>query len=70
MRRLSSAELSFLTMLKSAGDDFVFGRDDKVTAEGHRMLRRLDRAGWISVTDTDDGPRVSLTAMGRDAVNG
>lgn len=69
MRKLSISELSFLTMLHNAGDNFVFGREDKVTAEAHRMLRRLDRAGWVSVTDTDDGPRVSLTSMGRSAIN-
>lgn len=70
MRRLSNSELFFLKMFHNAGDNFVFGRDDKVSAEGHRMLRRLGRAGWVCVTDTDDGPSVSLTSMGRSAING
>jgi len=60
MRRLSPEEHQFLTIIEQAGGTYCFGREDKINAEAHRMLRRLDRAGVISVEDTDDGPRVSI----------
>lgn len=60
MRKLSPDERQFLSIIEQAGGSFCFGREDKVTAEAHRMLRRLDRAGVISVEPSDDGPRVSI----------
>ncbi|MFC3705656.1 hypothetical protein ACFOOL_12910 [Devosia honganensis] len=64
MRKLSPGERQFLAIIQLAGGSFCFSREDKVTAEAHRMLRRLDRAGLISVEPSDDGPLVTLTAQG------
>lgn len=64
MRKLSAQERQFLAIIEQAGGSFCFAREDKVTAEAHRMLRRLDRVGLISVEPSDDGPLVTLTARG------
>ena len=64
MRKLSSKEQQFLSIIHRAGGTHCFGRDDPISAGAIRMMRRLERAGIISVERTDDGPRVTLSDGG------
>lgn len=64
MRKLSPQEHQFLAIIEQAGGTHCFGRDDTISAEAMRMLRRLERAGIISIEQTDDGPRVNLSDGG------
>jgi Mn-dependent DtxR family transcriptional regulator len=70
MRKVSTAEQQFLSMIANIGGSHCFGREDKVTAEAHKMLRSLDRRGLVSVEPTDDGPLVTITEAGKAVVNG
>lgn len=64
MRKLSPQEQQFLAIIERVGGTHCFGRDDPISAEAMRMLRRLERAGIISVEQTDDGPRVTISDGG------
>jgi hypothetical protein len=68
MKRPNTTERSFLTMLSNAGGQHRFGPEDKVTSEAHRMIRSLDRRGYVSVESENGITTVTLTALGRDEV--
>lgn len=65
MKRPTPDESSFLSMLNAAGGRHRFGPEDKVTSEIHRMIRTLDRRGYISVEAENWITTVTLTAFGR-----
>lgn len=71
MKRPTPDERSFLSMLNAAGGRHRFGPEDKVTSEIHRMIRSLDRRGYISVESENNITTVTLTSLGREeAENG
>lgn len=70
MKKITSDERSFLSMLSSAGGSHVFGPEDKVTSEMHRMLRSLDRRGLVAMSEIDGRYRADLTSQGQEEANG
>lgn len=70
MKRISDIEQSFLTMLSGAGGRHRFTREDKVSSEMHRMLRSLDRRGYITVEEENGVTTVTLTNQGQEEANG
>ena len=68
MKRPTPTERQFLVMLSNAGGRHRFGPEDKVTAEMHRMIRSLDRRGYVSVEEENAIATVSLTPLGQEEV--
>lgn len=69
MKRPAPSELQFLQMLSAVGHRHRFGPEDKVTSEIHRMLRSLDRRGYVSVESENGITTVTLTALGQEEVD-
>lgn len=69
MKRPNASERPFLTMLSNAGGSHRFGPEDKITSEMHRMIRTLDRRGYVSVESENGITTVTLTALGQDEVD-
>lgn len=65
MTKISDDERIFLSILADAGGRHRFGPEDKVTSEMHRMIRTLDRRGYISVEEENGITTVTLTGLGR-----
>jgi predicted transcriptional regulator len=65
MRKLTDQECQLLQLISNAGGSICPGVDVSIPREGHRSLRRMERAGLLRVEETDDGPRFHLTAIGR-----
>ena len=69
MKRPNANELQFLRLVSAVGHRHGFGPEDKVTSETHRMLRSLDRRGYVSVESENGITTVTLTALGQDEVD-
>lgn len=69
MKRPTPSELQFLRLVSAVGHRHRFGPEDKVTSEIHRMLRSLDRRGYVSVESENGVTTVSLTALGQEEVD-
>lgn len=65
MRKLTDQERQLLQLISNAGGSVCPGADTSIPREGHRSLRRMERAGLLRVEETDDGPRFHLTGAGR-----
>lgn len=71
MRKLTDQERQLLQFISGAGGSVCPGTDTVIPKTGHKSLRRMERAGLLSVEETDDGPRFHLTPLGREeAENG
>jgi len=68
MKRPTPDERSFLSMLSSVGGQHRFGPEDKVTSEIHRMIRTLDRRGYLSASEENGVTTVTLLPAGREEV--
>lgn len=66
--KVNATELDFLVMLSNAGGLHRFEPTDNVTREAHRMLRSLDRRGYISVEAENGITTVTLSPMGMEEV--
>ncbi|WP_152658721.1 hypothetical protein [Devosia chinhatensis] len=64
MRKLTGQERQLLQLISSAGGSVCPGVDVQIPREGHRSLRRMERAGLLRVEETDDGPRFHLSDLG------
>lgn len=69
MKRPNATERDFVLMLSNAGGRHRFGPEDKVTSEIHRMLRTLDRRGYVAVEEENGVTTVALTALGKEEVD-
>lgn len=69
MRKLSEQERQLLRRISDVGGSICPGVDVLITGEARRSLNRMERAGLLSVEETDDGPRFTLTAQGRAEVD-
>lgn len=69
MKKPSANELELLCRVAAAEGSHCFRADDHIPGPGHKALRSLAYRGYITVEQTDDGPRVTLTAMGWEAAN-
>jgi hypothetical protein len=65
MRRLAPHEAEFLSLIAQAGGSMCPGVDAAIPRAADKVLRRLVSRGDLSVEETDDGPRFTLTAQGR-----
>ena len=71
MRKLNSIETNLLGMIALNGGSVCPGTDASIPKAAHKVLRRLVTRGDLTVEDTDDGPRFTLTAQGQsEAANG
>lgn len=69
-RRLTDQERELLQLISNAGGSICPGIDVSIPREGHKSLRRMERAGLLRVEETDDGPRFHLTSLGIEEANG
>ncbi len=65
MRKLTDQERQLLQLISEAGGSICPGVDVQIPREGHKSLRRMERAGLLRVEETDDGPRFHLTVDGQ-----
>lgn len=70
MRKLTDQERQLLQLIKFNDGSICPGVEVSIPPEGHKSLRRMERAGLLSVEDTDDGPRFTLTEQGQEEANG
>lgn len=68
MRRLTDQERQLLRLISDAGGSVCPGADTVIPRDGHKSLRRMERAGLLRVEETDDGVRWHLTALGQEEV--
>lgn len=66
MRKLTEQERSLLAHIAAVGGSYCPGTDAGIPKAAHRVLGRLVTRGDLTVEETDDGPRFTLTAQGRD----
>ena len=64
MRKLTDQERELLQLISNAGGSICPGIDVSIPREGHKALRRMERAGLLRVEETDDGPRWHLLPAG------
>lgn len=69
MRKLTDQERQLLQLISSAGGSVCPGNDAVIPKAGHKALRMLERRGDLTVADTDDGPRFTLTSQGQEEAN-
>lgn len=69
MRKLSDQERELLQLISNAGGSICPGSGISIPREGHKSLRRMERAGLLRVEETDDGPRFHLTSLGMEEAN-
>jgi hypothetical protein len=65
MRKLTDQERSVILYIAAAGGSFCPGTAAGIPKAAHRVLGRLVTRGDLTVEETDDGPRLTLTAQGR-----
>jgi predicted transcriptional regulator len=65
MRKLTDQERQLLQLISNAGGSICPGFDVQIPREGHKSLRRMERAGLLRIEETDDGFRFHLTSLGR-----
>ena len=65
MRKLTDQERQLLELINSAGGSVCPGTDASIPKAGHKSLRKMVTRGDLTVEETDDGPRFTLTAQGR-----
>lgn len=70
MRKLTDQERQLLQLISNAGGSICPGIDVSIPREGHKSLRRMERAGLLRVEETDDGYRFHLTSLGMEEANG
>lgn len=70
MRKLSDQERQLLQLISNAGGSVCPGVDTSVPRAAHKALRKMVTRGDLTVEDTDDGPRFTLTTQGQEEANG
>lgn len=70
MRKLTDQERHLLQLISNAGGYFCPGINPLIPKAGHKALRRMVSRGDLTVEDTDDGPRFTLTSQGQEEANG
>lgn len=65
MRKLAYQELQLLQYIEAAVGSVCPGTDASIPKAGHKSLRKMVTRGDLTVEETDDGPRFTLTAQGR-----
>lgn len=70
MRKLTVQERQLLQLISGAGGSVCPGVDTSVPRAAHKALRKMVTRGDLTVEDTDDGPRFTLTSQGQEEANG
>ena len=65
MRKLTDQERQLVLYIDAAGGSVCPGTDASIPKAGHKSLRKMVTRGDLTVEETDDGPRFTLTAQGR-----
>lgn len=68
MRKLTDQERQLLRFVSEAGGSFCPGSDStaRIPRDGHKSLKRMAKDGFLTIEDTDDGPRFTLTQRGKE----
>jgi len=66
MKKVSDNERELMRRVSEAGGSHCFRADDHIPGAGRKALRSLEYRGYLTVEATDDGPLVTLTALGRE----
>lgn len=68
MRKLTDQERQLLRFVSEAGGSFCPGSDTtaRIPRDGHKSLKRMAKDGFLTIEDTDDGPRFTLTSQGQE----
>ncbi|MFD2646389.1 hypothetical protein ACFSX5_01115 [Devosia albogilva] len=69
MRKLTAQERQLLHLINNAGGSICPGVETSIPREGHKSLRRMERAGLLRVEETQDGFRFHLTDAGRAEID-
>ncbi|NGP19156.1 hypothetical protein [Devosia aurantiaca] len=71
MRRLTDQERQLLRDIIEQDGSICPGRDivNRITKQGHKSLRQMAGVGFLTIEDTDDGPRYHISAQGRAEVD-
>lgn len=67
--KLTFTEQMLLHLLHEAGGSICTSSDRRITKEVRRAANRLADKGLLSIEETQDGPKFSLTAQGKAEVN-
>ncbi|MET0438273.1 MAG: hypothetical protein ABW043_12355 [Devosia sp.] len=72
MRKLTDQERQLLRFVSEAGGSYCPGADTtaRIPRDGHKSLKRMAKDGFLTIEDTDDGPRFTLTSQGQEEANG
>lgn len=72
MRKLIEQERQLLRFVSEVGGSFCPGSDTtaRIPRDGHKSLKRMAKDGFLTIEDTDDGPRFTLTSQGQEEANG
>lgn len=72
MRKLTDQERQLLRFVSEAGGSFCPGSDTtaRIPRDGHKSLRWMASHGFLTIEETDDGPRFTLTSHGQEEANG
>lgn len=65
--KLRPSDEKMVELMRNAGGSYCPGRDVTINREVRRILRRLETKGIVTIEETDDGPRFTLTPQGREA---
>lgn len=70
MRKLSEQERQLLRDIVDQDGSICPGREivGRFSKQGRKSLRQMADMGYLTVEDTDDGPRYHLTTQGRAEV--
>lgn len=72
MRDLTTQERQLLRDISQRGGSVCPGREivSQFSKQGRKSLRQMADMGFLTVEDTDDGPRYHLTSQGQEEANG
>lgn len=70
MRKLIDQERRLLQLISNAGGSVCPGVDTSIPRAAHKALRKMVTRGDLTVEETDDGPRFTLTSQGQEEANG
>lgn len=67
MRKLTEQERQLLRFVSDAGGSFCPGSDTTahIPRDGHKSLKWMASKGFLTIEETDDGPRFTLTHQGQ-----
>lgn len=62
--KLTASESKLIELIEAAGGSYCPGAGVTAPPEVNRLVRRLERKGLLSVTQTDDGYRYTVRGHG------